>query len=225
VTKPTEDLLAARRLRSAELALDGARTRLAEAERELDELRTRVGGLERRLLDREAEFVAERRRLLGPDEQLRQAQLADAVRRRVEAEQALQAERTRAAELEALLRGDGVRDDCGGPERELGQALRRVTALEGELEFVRRHATELEHDVRHSVDVAWGWLEQLADRFQAAMSQVERLSSRGAVATPEAAPPAPDPLAPERLDAALSRLRASVPAESAPPRRRRFSRH
>jgi predicted nucleic acid-binding Zn-ribbon protein len=220
VAQATEELLAARRLRSAELALDAARARLVESHDELDALRARVAALESRLLAREAEFAAERERLLGPDARLRQAQLADAVRRRVNAEQELQAERRRADELEALLRGEGPREEVGGVERELGTALRRIAALEGELELVRRRASEIEHQVRASVDVAWDWLEQVAHRFEQAIGELEALRAEvSAAELPAALGPHPDELSgvvPERLDAARSRLRASVPEEPDP---------
>lgn len=215
---PTEELLQARRLRSTELALDGARARLAEAGRELDELRARVDELEGQLLAQEAEFEDERERLTDPDERLRQAQLADALRRRREAEQELQAERIRGEELAARLRGEGVRSDEGEAERELGAAMARIGALEGELESVRRQAAEFEYALRQTAEDAWSWLEALGARVAAAIEEIERL--RGAARPPrDAAPPEPrgsaEPVAPERLDEALSRLRARVPA---PPR-------
>ena len=206
MAQPTEDLLAQRRLRSTELALDGARARLADAGAELDELRARVDDLEGQLLAREAAFEDERERLRNPDLERLQAALADEIGRRTLAEQALQAERSVGEDLAAQVRGDGLRVD-DGVERELGVALARIGALEGELEMVRRHATEFEHQVRRSIDAAWDWLEDLGARFNDAMAEVEAIQHDAGRALE-----LPEPWAPERLDEALSRLRARAPA-------------
>jgi hypothetical protein len=130
---PDPGTMAARRLRSAELALDAARSRLADAEERAEGLSSRVEQLEREL----AEAKREPERLSSV--------LGERERRRRAAEQRAYAERALRAELE---------EDLADRERELSRSTRseeevtelrqRVAELAADLEDQRRRADEAE---------------------------------------------------------------------------------
>jgi chromosome segregation ATPase len=212
VNATSEDILAQRRIRSSELALDAARRRLLEADEELSELRVRVADLEETIFRQAVEAEAEPARLRA------QVQAEERVRKVVE--QALHVERSRRVELEAELSrrpaaGDGVEGQAAVAvlERELAAAGRRVRELEGELEVVRRQAAEFEHSIRARARAAIGEVGEMGARLRRALEAVDRLVTDARVKSARAEPPAVGSPAVEalRLDDALSRLRAAAP--------------
>jgi len=235
VTATVDEILAQRRLRSAELALVAARRRLIESEHDLKELRAHAAQLETALLEREAAHDPEPDRL--------RAELAKRSRELLLSEQALHAERVRRAAVEAEISRWRETPVIDGVERELAVALRRVAALDGELELVRRHASEFEHGIQVAVDAAWAWLGEMADRFGETLAELEELRAlphmtheapavgdveSGAVERGEPlarqAPAAGDggagaadagAVEPGRLDEALARLREHTPTAAA----------
>jgi chromosome segregation ATPase len=222
VVAGSDEILAERRLRSSELALEAARRRLREAEGELFDLRRRVAQLETSLLEREADAAAEIASLRAEIEAQRRA--------RKRAEQVAHGEETRRHELEDEL-AERTAPSLEGVERELGAAQRRIRELEAETELVRRHAAEFEHRIRVVVGQAWEWMTELGERFGLAAEELEVHRRRFTTGGPAAGPGTPTrweegadptqaaPLEPERLDAALARLRAAR-GEPEQPRRR-----
>lgn len=208
----TDEILAERRVRAAELALEAARRRVAEAEDEIGALRAQVADLEEKVLAAAARAGAEPARLAGELEAERRV-------RRL-SEQALWAERERSRSLEAELRGRRERGRETAVERQLVRAERRARELEAELELVRHRAAEFEQQVRRAVDAAWAWLAETGERVSASLLELEGL--RAGQRAPEgprpeaslfAEPPsprAPDEVIPQRFDEALRRLRASI---------------
>jgi chromosome segregation ATPase len=201
VSSSSDEILAQRRVRSSELALEAARRRLDEAYAEVAELRARVAQLDAALADSEARTGVEPARL--------RAELAIQGRARRRAEQEAQAERARADELEQTLLAQTPPGEAQGLERELGVAQRRIRGLEADLEIVRRQTSDFEQVIRLAVDEAWGWLGEVSQRAAAALGAVETLRHRSAP-SPRFGP-SPGPVAPERLDEALTRLRAAPP--------------
>jgi predicted nucleic acid-binding Zn-ribbon protein len=208
----TDEILAERRVRAAELALEAARRRVAEAEDEIGALRAQVADLEEKVLAAAARAGAEPARLKGELEAERRV-------RRL-SEQALWAERERSRSLEAELRRRRGRGRESAVERQLATAERRARELEAELELVRHRAAEFEQQVRRAVDAAWAWLGETGERVSASLLELERLratqAAPAAPATETSAltePPAAattDEVIPQRFDEALSRLRASI---------------
>ena len=215
MTATSDELIAERRVRSAELALEAARRRLVEADQELTTLRERVSALETKLVEQAERHAAQPVWL--------KAELAAETRVRRVIEQALDAERSLRAELEDELRRRNAQTRAEGPssaERELRSAQRHLRELDAELEIVRRHASEFEHSVRLAVREAWAWLTEMGERFTAALGELEQLRGPAApqveplLATGRRGEPEwildPAEVVPERFDEALSRLRSSV---------------
>ncbi len=215
----TEEFLAERRLRAAELALESARRRVAEADEEIDALRRQMAELEERVL-----AAAER---AGGERASLRAELESERRLRQMAEQGLWSERERARGLEDELRGRVDAAATPAAERRLAEAERRAREVQAELELVRYRAAEFEQQVRLAVDAAWRWLGETGERASAALAEVDALRSQPPVPVSEPEParkpsqsgsPTPsDDVIPGRFDEALSRLRAQVdPGPDAP---------
>ncbi len=220
----SDELLAERRLRSSELALETTRQRLVEAGEEIVRLHARIVELEAAL-----DEAREQARSLGKPEVIR-LELARAQARTLASEQALADERDRRQEVEREL--ELLRVPWGdAAERELGAALRRAARLEGELEVVRRHAAEFEQAIRVAVDDAWSWLGRVHDRLQYAIEAQgelrdlaadagggDRAGGRplGLGAAGAAAAAGGAPIDAARLEAARSRLR-ETPGAGEPP--------
>lgn len=208
----TEEFLAERRLRAAELALESARRRVAEADEEIDALRRAVAELEEQVL-------AAAERAGGERGELRAQLEAERHLRRL-AEQGLWSERERARGLEEELRRRVDAAATPAAERRLAEAERRTREVRAELELVRHRAAEFEQQVRLAVDAAWRWLGETGERVSAALVELEGLRATPALTIPESVPAAsgsePEPyileedVIPERFDEALSRLRAQV---------------
>ena len=223
----TEEFLAERRLRAAELALESARRRVAEADEEIAALRRQVAELEEKALAAAQRAGAEPARL--------QAQLEAERRLRELADRAVWAERERARELEGELRGRVERATSPVAERQLAEAERRTRQLRAELELVRHRAAEFEQQVRLAVDAAWRWLGETGERLSAGLLELEDLRTTQLRATlpvdtgvlpqaatgeagaqaPELTPASPAPETADeaisgRFDEALSRLRSQI---------------
>ncbi len=138
--------------------------------------------------DAGAELAAERTRRRAAEEALR-------------GEQALRALAERELEIRAFPGGATAR-------RELEAARARIDALEAELTVVRRQASEFEQAIRVAVADAWAWLAVIRERATVALGEVQ-LPRDATRAAPVGGPPV---VAPDRFDAALSRLR-DVPGE------------
>ena len=197
MTTSSDEIIAQRRVRSSELALEAARRRLSESYTEVAELRSRLATLEAELAERERQSGVEPDRL--------RAELAVHVRARRLAEQEAQAQQVRAEEAERLLAAGAKAGEAEGLERELGVAQRRVRDLETELEIIRRQTTEFEQVIRLDVDRAWRWLGEVADRVRGALEEVEALRSRAAAAA-----------RPAGAGAVRRRFQAPAPARSEP---------
>ena len=164
----SDEMLAERRLRSSELALETTRGRLVEANDEIVRLHARIVELEAAL-----DEAREQARSLGRPEVIR-LELAREQARSLAFEQALADERERRQDLERELEPRG----CRGSDvaaLELHAAQRRAERLEGELEVVRRHAAEFEQAIRVAIDDAWGWLAGVHDRLQVALDSQREL--------------------------------------------------
>jgi len=179
----TEEFLAERRLRAAELALESARRRVAEADEEIAALRRQVAELEEKVLAAAGRAGAEPARL--------SAELEAERRVRFLAERGLWAERERARGLEEELRSRV--DQAASPvaERRLAESERRIRELKAELELVRHRAAEFEQQVRLAVDAAWRWLGETGDRVSVSLSEIEVWREGGQPWAPD--PPPPDP--------------------------------
>ena len=226
----TEEFLAERRLRAAELALESARRRVAEADEEIAALLRQVSELEEKVLEAAGRAGAEPARL--------SAELEAERRVRSLAERALWAERERARALEEELRNRV--DQAASPvaERRLAESERRIRELKAELELVRHRAAEFEQQVRLAVDAAWRWLGETGDRVSVSLSEIEVWRAGGQpwaldpedellgaapwedAPSPESTPPtepmppaAQDDVIPARFDDALDRLRQQVQAD------------
>jgi DNA repair exonuclease SbcCD ATPase subunit len=213
----SDEMLAERRLRSSELALETTRQRLVEANEEIARLHARI-------LELEDAFGAARddARSLGKPEVIRR-ELAREQARTLAFEQALADERDRRHALERELEiSRAPWSDTA--EHELFEAQRRAERLEGELEVVRRHAAEFEQSIRVAVDDAWAWLAQVHGRLTLALEAQAELAERAGAGRRAAAGGAA-PIDASRLDQARSRLRegqtdSGVPAMVvAPPAR------
>jgi polyhydroxyalkanoate synthesis regulator phasin len=222
----TEEFLAERRLRAAELALESARRRVAEADEEIEALRRRIAELEERVL-----AAAER---AGGERAALRAELETERRLRELAEQGRWSERERARGLEDELRRRIDAAATPAAERRLAEAERRAREVRAELELVRHRAAEFEQQVRLAVDAAWRWLGETGERVGASLLELEELRAQrtadpepdltaerdpgGGRAEPlQVQAPASHLVAdegiPERFDEALSRLRAQVEPE------------
>ncbi|HWD85125.1 MAG TPA: hypothetical protein VG321_05195 [Solirubrobacteraceae bacterium] len=221
----TEEFLAERRLRAAELALESARHRVAEADEEIEALRRQAAELEERVL-----AAAER---AGGERASLRAELETQRRLRQLAEQGLWSERERARGLEDELRERVDAAATPAAERRLAEAERRTRELGAELELVRHRAAEFEQQVRLAVDAAWRWLGETGERAASALAELEALrtpsagvalsepepgafSASGGLSgpydkkPPQSSPPTASDVIPERFDEALSRLRAQI---------------
>ena len=126
-------LLAERRLRTSELALQATRLRAGQAEQTVADLATRAEGLERELELARREPARLQALLLQRDAACRAA------------DQRAHAEGARCAELqEELTQLEAGRGDTGAVLDELRRAGRRVAELEGDIERLSRRADEAE---------------------------------------------------------------------------------
>ena len=208
----SNELLAERRLRSSELALETTRRRLVEANEEIGRLHDRVVELEQAV---EAALAP------GADYERMRAELERETAQRLAADQALRDERDRRAQLERALELSRA-PWSPGAQRELIHAQEHARRLEGELEVVRRHAAEFEQAIRIAVDDVWRWLTEVSERLDRAL-RIQQ--ARAVPAAPAAAGLEPgasggpaaaggEPVVPERLELARARLR-DVPSPAA----------
>jgi hypothetical protein len=185
-----EEMLVQRQLRAAEIALSTARKRRFETDEEAVELRAQVAELNLAL-----EAVAAARESDAQESRVRiaelQAELAVGRRHLLDERAGRLAAEQDLTELrrEAMTREDTIAQLA---------SERRIAELEGELEFVLRRATEFEYGVRMALADALTFLRDLGSR-------VKKVSDAQAAGS--------EPLKPERLDAALERLRAAVPEQ------------
>lgn len=183
-----EEMLVQRQLRAAEIALETARKRRFETDEEVVELRVQVADLNAALQALGVEQEEGARELRMRVAEL-QAELA--VSRRYVLDE-------RAARLAAEQELTDLRREAWTREETVAQltSQQRIEELEGELELVLRRATEFEYGVRMALGDAFTFLRDLGSRVKKA-ADAHAASS--------------EPLKPERLDAALERLRAAVP--------------
>ncbi|HEY2770349.1 MAG TPA: hypothetical protein VGI87_07275 [Solirubrobacteraceae bacterium] len=184
-------LLAERRLRSAELAAETARQRADRAEVAARDLAREVERLERELegVRREPERLGEL--LIEREQQLR------AVRQRAHAEHAIRLELQ--AELGARVASEG---QTGGEDREGSVHAWRVRELEEEVETLRRAADEAQHTAQAAQTARSHAEERLAEaaeptaRSEHAAAIADRLREEAAVARRTAAVSLPRAVAP-----------------------------
>jgi hypothetical protein len=226
---PSEEMLAQRQLRAAEIALDSVRRQRRQTEETLRAQQVLVDAAQAALDEKEAE----RRH----DAYALGLAVAAAQARELAAETRYLQEHQRRLSLEeqvaALRRREVARDDLA---RQLA-AEARIAELEGELELISRHAAEFEYRVRMAAFDAFKLVRDLSDVVSGLLQRARILdpprssrppregdAPRGSgsgsgsksedARDPTAYVPAPSVasvLDSQRLDAALARLRATTP--------------